>query len=107
MKYGKTQSVSLTRLVMTLFLFLFWLSGTVFAAEYPQDIRPVPEGDLTGKVVILHSNDVHGAIAGYAKLATLRDTLEKRGAEVILADAGDFSQGEVEVNMSKGADAVT
>ena len=64
MKYGKTQSVSLTRLVMTLFLFLFWLSGTVFAAEYPQDIRPVPEGDLTGKVVILHTNDVHGAIAG-------------------------------------------
>ena len=47
----------------------------------------MPEGDLTGKVVILHSNDVHGAIAGYAKLATLRDTLEKRGAEVILADA--------------------
>ena len=106
MKYGKTQSVSLTRLVMTLFLFLFWLSGTVFAAEYPQDIRPVPEGDLTGKVVILHTNDVHGAIAGYAKLATLRDTLEKRGAEVILADAGDFSQGEVEVNMSKGLDAI-
>ena len=106
MKYGKTQSVSLTRLVMTLFLFLFWLSGTVFAAEYPQDIRPVPEGDLTGKVVILHTNDVHGAIAGYSKLATLRDTLEKRGAEVILADAGDFSQGEVEVNMSKGLDAI-
>ena len=106
MKYGKTQSVTLARLVMTLFLFLLWLSGTVLAAEYPQDIRPVPEGDLTGKVVILHSNDVHGAIAGYAKLATLRDTLEKRGAEVILADAGDFSQGEVEVNMSKGLDAI-
>ena len=28
--------------------------------------------DYTGKTVILHSNDVHGALDGYAYIATLR-----------------------------------
>jgi 5'-nucleotidase len=62
--------------------------------------------DLTGKTVILHSNDVHGEIAGYAYIAALKAELVKRGAEVILADAGDFSQGDPNVSVSKGATAV-
>ena len=31
-----------------------------------------PAPDLTGSTVILHTNDVHGAIAGYAKVAALK-----------------------------------
>ncbi len=62
--------------------------------------------DLTGKTVILHSNDVHGQIDGYAYIAALKTELEGRGAEVILADAGDFSQGDPNVSVSKGASAV-
>ena len=62
--------------------------------------------DLAGKTVILHSNDVHGAIAGYAYIAALKAEFAKRGAEVILADAGDFSQGDPNVSVSKGASAV-
>ncbi len=62
--------------------------------------------DLTGKTVILHSNDVHGQIDGYAYIAALKAELVKRGAEVILADAGDFSQGDPYVSFSKGASAV-
>ena len=67
---------------------------------------PAPAGELDGKTVILHSNDVHGAIAGYANMAALAAEYEAKGATVIVADAGDFSQGTVYVSSSKGADAV-
>ena len=30
---------------------------------------------------------------GYSQMAALRDAFESLGAEVILADAGDYSQG--------------
>ena len=70
------------------------------------DIRFELASDLTGKTVILHSNDVHGQIDGYAYIAGLRDYLKGLGAEVILADAGDFSQGSVYTSSSKGATAV-
>ena len=62
--------------------------------------------DYTGKTVILHSNDVHGQIDGYAYIAGLRDYFKSLGAEVILADSGDFSQGTVYVSSSKGASAI-
>ena len=64
-------------------------------------------GRLDGKTVILHSNDVHGAIDLYAAMAALKADYEAQGAEVILADAGDYSQGTVYVSVNKGADAVT
>lgn len=67
---------------------------------------PAPAGELDGKTVILHSNDVHGAIAGYANMAALAAEYEAKGANVIVADAGDFSQGALSVNASKGAEAV-
>ena len=63
--------------------------------------------DFTGKTVILHSNDVHGAIAGYAYMPALRRAIENAGGNVIIADAGDFSQGEIYVSVNKGAAAVT
>ena len=62
---------------------------------------------MAGKTVILHSNDVHGAIAGYANMAALATEYEKQGAQVIVADAGDFSQGQVYVSSNKGLNAVT
>lgn len=67
---------------------------------------PVEPDNFEGKTVILHSNDVHGAIAGYANMAALAAEYEAKGAAVIVADAGDFSQGTVYVSSSKGADAV-
>lgn len=69
---------------------------------------PDPEpGELDGKTVILHSNDVHGAISGYANMAGLAAEYKAKGAEVILADAGDYSQGKVSVSSNKGLNAVT
>jgi len=62
--------------------------------------------DYTGKTVILHSNDVHGAIDGYAYMAGMAAKLREMGATVILVDAGDFSQGDIYVSISKGATAI-
>ena len=62
---------------------------------------------LNGKTVILHTNDVHGSIELYAKVAAMKDDYKAQGAQVILADAGDYSQGTVYVSVNKGKDAVT
>jgi len=61
---------------------------------------------LFGKTVILHSNDVHGALEGYAYLPVLREKFESQGAKVVIVDAGDFSNGNVYVSSSKGLSAV-
>ena len=65
-----------------------------------------PEADLEGKIVILHTNDVHGAIENYAKVAALKAEYEEAGAVVVLMDAGDFIQGTTNVSDSEGATAV-
>ena len=73
---------------------------------FAQSIYEVKHGDLYGKTVILHSNDVHGAIEGYAKMASLRDQFLAREAEVIVVDAGDYIRGTSYVNIPKGVSAV-
>ena len=62
--------------------------------------------DFTGKTIILHSNDVHGQIDGYAYMAGTAGVLRNMGAEVILADAGDFTQGDIYVSTNKGHAAI-
>ncbi|MBQ8076610.1 MAG: metallophosphoesterase, partial [Oscillospiraceae bacterium] len=63
--------------------------------------------NYAGKTVILHSNDVHGRLEGYAVMAALKDSFSASGADVYMVDAGDFSQGTIYVSSSKGASAVT
>lgn len=63
-------------------------------------------GEMDGCVVVMHTNDVHGAIDGYAKVAALKKSYEARGAYVLLMDAGDFAQGDPAVSESEGAAAV-
>ena len=58
--------------------------------------------DLDGDIVILHTNDVHGAIDNYASVAALKDAYEPL-AQVLLMDAGDFSQGSTSVNRVRSA----
>ncbi len=65
-----------------------------------------PEEDLSGHTIILHTNDVHGGIAGYAAVAGLKQAYQDAGAAVLLADAGDFIQGDPTVSVSQGATAV-
>ena len=70
--------------------------------------KPAPGKDATATepVVILHTNDVHGAIGNYAKVAALADKYEAEGAYVLVLDAGDFSQGSSYVSLSEGATAI-
>ena len=87
------------------------LTVTGFAIEDTATTREpevmTEEATMAGKTVILHTNDVHGAIEGYAYITALKADYEAKGAEVILVDAGDYSQGKTYVSVTKGADAVT
>lgn len=62
--------------------------------------------DLTGHIVILHTNDVHGGIAGYAKLAAAKESYTASGAYTLLVDAGDYIQGDPTVSASQGKTAI-
>ena len=70
-------------------------------------VAKVIKTNYAGKTIVLHSNDVHGAIEGYAYIPTLRNWFYAQGAEkVIVVDAGDFSQGTTYVSSSKGHTAI-
>lgn len=95
-----------TALVLSLIL-LFALAVPA-SADYDFEANAkIVQSDYSGKTVILHSSDVHGALEGYTHMAALKNRFIKAGAEVILADAGDFSQGTTYVSSSKGASAIT
>ena len=83
---------------------VFSLAVTVNAEEIV--VTSAPAATMEGKTVILHTNDVHGAVEGYAYITALKADYEAKGAEVILVDAGDYSQGTTYVSTTKGADAV-
>lgn len=89
---------------------VFSLTVTGFAIEDTATTREpevmTEEATMAGKTVILHTNDVHGAIAGYAYITALKADYEAKGAEVILVDAGDYSQGTSYVSVTKGLDAI-
>ena len=68
------------------------LSKALAKEQSSSDVREPDTDKLKGKVVILHSGDVHGAIDGYARIASLRDDMVRAGVEVIMADAGGFTQ---------------
>ena len=86
-------------LSLVLVLAMMFSLGITAGAEEPAQ-------DLSDSIIILHTNDVHGAIDGYAKAAALKKTYEEMGAYVLLMDAGDFIQGDPTVSTSEGATAV-
>ena len=63
-------------------------------------------GAYAGKTVILHTNDVHGALDGYSYLPVLKADIEQQGGTVLLVDAGDFTSGSIYTDLSKGENAV-
>ena len=72
---------------------------------------PVLAGEMDGKLVVLHTNDIHGHYEvaegqlGLAGVVGLKEQYKAQGADVLLLDAGDFSQGTTLVNHNKGANA--
>ena len=83
------------------------MSGTVTA-------RAEETEDMTGKLVVLHTNDVHGYFEadvekghlGIDAVAAAKDYYESLGANVLLLDAGDFAQGHTLVSYYEGLSAV-
>ena len=69
-------------------------------------------GEYEGKIVLLHSNDTHGAAAfgescvGFDGAAAIRARYEAGGAGVLLLDAGDFSQGQPIIDLYDGLTAL-
>lgn len=53
-------------------------------------------------IIILHENDVHCAVDGYAKLAGLRDSLQD-SAYVAVVSSGDYLQGGMTGVLSNGS----
>lgn len=77
-------------------------SMSAFAAESYKD-----------KLVVIHTNDIHGHLdtikgeqLGMAAVAELKDYYEAKGANVLLLDAGDFSQGTTLASYYDGASSV-
>lgn len=70
-------------------------------------------GDVSGKLVIIHTNDTHGrdlqgdGIVGTAAIAQLKKDYQAAGADTLLFSAGDAVQGTTLVSYKQGADAVS
>ena len=81
-------------------------SAVLSAAMVMGTTVPILAADMDGKLVVIHTNDIHGYYAtaeesvGIAGVAALKDYYEAQGADVVLLDAGVFSQGTTLVNHS-------
>lgn len=71
------------------------------------------EKSYEGDLVVIHTNDIHGHFAavegeqlGISAVVSLKNYYESKGADVLLLDAGDFSQGTMLVSYYDGASAV-
>lgn len=69
--------------------------------------------DMTGQLVVLHTNDTHGrdnyvdkTSLGTAAVLNAKKAYEAAGADVLLLSAGDAVQGAPLVNVSKGKTAI-
>jgi 5'-nucleotidase/UDP-sugar diphosphatase len=71
-------------------LFLSALLG-VFALASSAGMPPAAAAET--RIVIFHSNDIHGKIDNFAKVAAILDAERKGGAEVFYFDAGDNFTG--------------
>lgn len=100
------RSKKLLSLMLAAILSLNMAVATAFAADETAPNNQTSPKPAEETIVLLHTNDVHGAIERYAQVAALKDKYEKEGAYVLLVDAGDFIQGDPTVNTTQGASAV-
>ncbi|NLI20854.1 MAG: bifunctional metallophosphatase/5'-nucleotidase [Clostridiales bacterium] len=95
------------KLLSVLLVLALSMAGLTPAALAEQPV------DLKGKLVIVHTNDTHGYVltdptepsTGYAQVKQYAQDATALGADVLLLDAGDVSQGQPIVNLSKGENA--
>ena len=88
-------------------LVLSMMSGVFAAVTLPGE-----DDDLSGQLVILHTNDSHGRIKedgtsmGMSAVKYLANRYENAGASVLILDAGDTLHGLPIVTASRGESAV-
>ena len=82
-------------------------TASLAQGEVQCDVREPQTAGMNGRTVILHSNDVHGAIDGYSKMAWLKSQYEAAGAEVVLCDTGGYTPVEPEYSDYRTLDAMT
>ena len=86
----------------------------VFSLVMPGGITVWAEEDMTGKLVVLHTNDIHGYFEedvenghlGIDAVAAAKKYYQSLGANVLLLDAGDFAQGHTLVSYNQGMNAI-
>ncbi|MEG2074170.1 MAG: bifunctional UDP-sugar hydrolase/5'-nucleotidase, partial [Angelakisella sp.] len=84
------------------------------ADEKKEAPAPYAIGDVKGKLVVLHTNDIHGRIKadsynkilGMTAVAAMKDQYEKAGASVLVLDAGDTLHGMPILGGFKGSSMV-
>lgn len=112
MKRKRTRNlVSLVMTVILSMVVVFPVQATP-KEETKTQIAAVTE-DLSGQLVILHTNDTHGRdmeaegeSIGTAGVSKLKKAYEAAGADVLLFSAGDAIQGKPLVNVSHGVTAI-
>ena len=60
------------------------------------------EESYDGKTVIMYTGNIRGELDVYAKVAAAKAAYESAGADVVLADAGNFMQGSAAANTDRG-----
>ena len=71
-----------TRILALLLALIMVLALPAMAEEYPKETGELA-ADYTGKTVILSTNDVHGAIENYAKVAQIAYDRKKKSAKIL------------------------
>lgn len=100
----------MNRRLISLFIAVSVILSFVFSAAASQ--LPGANADLSGALVIIHTNDSHGRIsqakgeAGFAVVSAVKKSYEKAGATVLLVDAGDTLHGMPAATLNRGADVV-
>lgn len=89
-----------------------WLAAAVSVLLFAgcrkdnDNINPLPEVE-SEDIVILFDNDVHCAIDGYAKMASLKKAAQEQTDNVCVVSCGDFIQGQAYGILSQGEYPIT
>ncbi|RKM56955.1 hypothetical protein D6856_14355 [Butyrivibrio sp. XB500-5] len=69
----------------------FNITADLICKEYSNGLPKDLDKDLGDKIVIVSTNDIHGAVNDLTYVSQLRNRLKEKNANVLLVDSGDFS----------------
>ena len=89
---NKNKISKILSILLALCLCITLFPVAVFAAD----------DDMIGKTVIIYTGNIRGNIDIYPQIAALKDSYKSKGAEVVLADVGNYLQGTVYASYDSG-----